>query len=175
VTTDRRCPACGSLVRPDAGWCSLCHADLRTDEEKAAARPAPEWVETAGSPEHSDEATVPDWATELAAVAPEPRGRHARPAGGSEPDVPAAAVAGPATSGLALSPAAADVDAALAKAGVDVQSMLSLLAAGEPDPLAPLTGRLASKGSRAVAATAATVALLAIGILAMFALGSFVH
>ncbi len=187
MTTERRCPGCSSLVRPDAEWCSLCHADLRTEEQKAAARPAPEWVEPVVDPGPSPEVAAPDWTDELAAAAA-PRGRHARPAGAaqsSEPaDTAARPVAGPVPArpavghGAGTSPVSAvsaDADAALAKAGVDVQSMLSLLAAGEPDALSPITGRLSSKGSRAAAAAVATVALIAVAILAMFVIGSFIH
>jgi hypothetical protein len=173
VTTDRRCPECGSLARPDAGWCSLCHADLRSEEEKAAARPEREPTGTAD--EEPLSTYVPEWASR-----PDPtpatnatRGRHARPVDGPEPVGAAGAAA--LTTLVASSTAATDADAALAKAGIDVQSMLSLLAAGEPDSLSPITGRLSSKGSRAIAATVATVALIAFGIIAMFVLGSFVH
>jgi len=41
---DARCPGCGSLVRHDALWCTLCHADLRPAEpvtaEPVTAEPA---------------------------------------------------------------------------------------------------------------------------------------
>lgn len=187
MTTERRCPECSSLVRPDAEWCSLCHADLRTEEQRAAARPAPEWVEPAVDPDPSPSpaAAAPDRTAELAAVAA-PRGRHARPAGstdGAQPadpadgaqPVPGPVPARPAVGLGSTSAMSADADAALAKAGVDVQSMLSLLAAGEPDALSPITGRLSSKGSRAVAAAVATVALIAVAILTMFVIGSFIH
>ncbi len=180
MTTERRCPGCSSLVRPDAAWCSLCHADLRSAEEKAAALPESEPVEAlpALDPVRSPDPT--GWADELAAAAaPGPRGRHARPGAPADPPVVVQAPGPFGARGVMATGATAstvtDADAALAKAGVDVQSMLSLLAAGEPDPLAPITGRLSSKGSRAVAATLATVALIVVGILTMFVLGSFVH
>ena len=86
------------------------------------------------------------------------RGRHARPAcppAARRPTGRPSRSPAPGPLGRPAATAAgatcvdrhADADAALAKAGVDVQSMLSLLAAGEPDALAPITGRLASKGS----------------------------
>ncbi len=185
MTTERRCPDCSSLVRPDAEWCSLCHADLRTEEQKAAARPAPEWAEPALDPEPAPEVAAPDPTAELAAAAT-PRGRHARPPGTAQTSEPADGAGSPVAGPVLTHPAVglgagstsamtADADAALAKAGVDVQSMLSLLAAGEPDALSPITGRLSSKGSRAVAAAVATVALIAVAILTMFVIGSFIH
>ena len=68
-----------------------------------------------------------------------------------------------------------DPDAVLAQAGVDVEAMMSLLAAAQTKPLAPISGRLANKGSRAIAAVVAVVALTALGILVMSVLGLFVH
>jgi hypothetical protein len=198
VTTGTRCPACGSMARPDASWCSLCHADLRSEEEKAAARPPEPWVdETVEAPEwvHAPTSDVVDGpdatstvsttdatdgtdATDEAALAAERRGRHARPSDGTAlaitPDVTmAGAVAtmpgAPAPSG----PTAADV--ALIKAGVDVDAMMSLLAADQSKPLPALSGRLANKGNRALAAVVAVVTLTALGVLAMTLLGLFVH
>jgi len=80
----------------------------------------------------------------------------------------------PAAPAPASSVAESRVDAVLAEAGVDVQALLARLAA-EPDPLAPLTGRLSSSGSRAMVIAVGTSVLIAVGILTMFILGSFVH
>ncbi len=147
--TGSRCPSCGSLRRPNADWCSLCHADLRSEEEKAAARPVRE------EPEQPHELVDPaavsgtdrdatDWAAELAAlsVTTAPRGRHARPpAPAAEPSLPITrrGMPAPASTTPASPVAESRVDAVLAEAGVDVQALLARLAA-EPDPLAPLTG-----------------------------------
>jgi ribosomal protein L40E len=32
---ERRCPTCGALVAPDAGWCGQCYTDLREREPQA--------------------------------------------------------------------------------------------------------------------------------------------
>jgi hypothetical protein len=36
-TSERRCPACGALVAPDAEWCGQCFMSLRTADEPAGA------------------------------------------------------------------------------------------------------------------------------------------
>ena len=41
MTSEPRCPSCSALVRPGAAWCSLCHADLRPHDERAAEDPQP--------------------------------------------------------------------------------------------------------------------------------------
>lgn len=181
------------MVRPDAAWCSLCHADLRTQEERAAARPPEPWVADVVE-------EVPAWASGSAAAAgaapadlaadlalAERRGRHARqapaasavtdPAAGRTADPQPAAVQATAELATVGSPVLGlpDPDAVLAHAGVDVEAMMSLLAAAQTKPLAPISGRLASKGSRAIAAVVAVVALTALGILVMSVLGLFVH
>jgi hypothetical protein len=187
VTTGTRCPACGSMVRPDASWCSLCHADLRSEEEKAAARPPEPWLDEsveapvwAPAPQQVEPVSDPVAAAVTAgttATEAERRGRHARPAEA----VPRAAaavstdehVAPPETA--AASAVASNADAALAKAGVDVEAMMSLLAADRSMPLPSLSGRLASKGNRAIAAVIAAVGLIAVGIVVMTLLGLLVH
>jgi hypothetical protein len=192
VTTGTRCPACGSMVRPDASWCSLCHADLRSEEEKAAARPPEPWLD--------DPAPAPDWAnvapsTELPTAADvtvvadaaevNSRGRHARPASETavtttpaptnEPQPAAASTTTvPELSGQSTV-STPNPDAVLTKAGVDVDAMMSLLAADQSKPLTPLSSRLTNKGNRAIAAIIAAVALICLGIVAMTLAGLVVH
>jgi hypothetical protein len=199
VTTDLRCPECGSLVRPGAGWCTLCHADLRSEEEKAAAKAmagSPSWEDdtTVGSDRTADGRTADaaggeatDWAAELAALnepalagpvpAPAPsRGRHARPA--SERPVINPQAHRPALASRQQpdpEPELSAADAALAEAGVDVAPMLELLAGNEARPLVPMADRLTDKGSRAVAVLVGTAVLISVGVLVMFMVGSFLH
>jgi hypothetical protein len=196
------------MVRPDASWCSLCHADLRSEEEKAAARPpepwldepaaeVPTWVQAADpAPDHvpvaattgitSAEMTSADTAsaamTSADMAAAERRGRHARPSAGpsGEPQTVVPVGAASPVAAAESSPVATDVsgpspDAVLTKAGIDVEAMMSLLAADQTKPLPSLSGRLASKGNRAIAAVVAVVALTAVGIVVMTLLGLFVH
>ena len=201
MTTDLRCPGCGSLVRPEAGWCSLCHEDLRSEEDKAAALRVEEWATVPAAP---DQGT--DWDAELSALAADPdegpavlrgdpgvrgdpgshepsaevpvpvRGRHAKPAQSAPVPLdhsatPTADAPGTAGAGTDLS----EVDLVLAKAGIDVRGMLELLAANEPPPLGPLSGRLVTKSQRTIAILVAALALTAAGLLVMFVLGLFVH
>ena len=35
-----RCPSCGSRLRPEESWCSLCHHNLLTDKPVEVAEPA---------------------------------------------------------------------------------------------------------------------------------------
>jgi len=182
------------MVRPDASWCSLCHADLRSDEEKAAARSSvPAWGEEAG-PDPASWAPTELLTARTAAATPteaeveteveERRGRHARhaaPVGtapaGTAPVATAPVGAEPGGIGLpaAGSVGGSDPDAVLAKVGVDVDAMMSLLASDQSKALTPLSSRLSSKGNRAIAVLVAAGALTAGGILLMTVLGLFVH
>ncbi len=145
-----RCPHCSSAIRPGAAWCSLCHADLRSDEERAAAEPAP--VEVAEELERDDELERDE---ELETSPARVGGRHARR--GS---------AGPADA-VAMS---AEPDPL---AEVDVESMLAAL--GGQDPLAGVAGRFSSKANIAMFAFGGAALLTVLGLLAMFVLGSFLH
>jgi len=204
VTTGTRCPACGSMVRPGSSWCSLCHADLRSEEEKAAARPpepwlddtveAPLWAPAPRSAVVDDGApgptyaTAPEpagWATETVTAtttetesATERRGRHARPAEAAPTSASSGSTidhaAGPASAG-STAVAGPSADAVLTEAGVDVQAMMSLLAADQTTPLPSLSGRLAYKGNRAIAAVLAAVGLIVVGVVVMTVLGLLVH
>ena len=195
MTTGTRCPACGCMVRPDAGWCSLCHADLRSEEEKAAARPpepwsdetveAPAWAHVPSSALADDPSTASTAdAAAAAALAADRRGRHARPSeqapepSGHDvrtaPDV-TSALGVTTTHDVARSAVVTSADAALIKAGVDVDAMMSLLAADQAKPLPALSGRLANKGNRAIAAVLAVVTLTAVGVVVMTVLGMFLH
>jgi hypothetical protein len=108
-----------------------------------------------------------------AAAEPAPtvnRGRHARP--GAAPTLAAAGEAAP----TQTAPAALDpVDAALAEAGIDVDTMLELLAANEPRPLEPLRHRFADKGTRTVMITGAVCVLTVVSLVAMWLLGALLH
>ena len=183
TTTPLRCPECTSLVRAGSPWCSLCHADVRSDEDKAAALAETALLEAAVEPPVRE--PVP-------AGAEAPRGRHARPsnlplsahsatnsatAAGSTalataPGSSSAPVAE--SDGAVTSTETEDKIAELKQAGVDVDGMLQLLASTSgTDPLNGLVERLSSKGSRAVAVLVAAAALTAIGIGMMFLLGTF--
>ncbi len=207
MTTGTRCPDCGSMVRPDSSWCSLCHADLRSEEERAAARPpVPSWAEelVPETPVWASTAAPPVAPEVAPATAPtaEPardvadgsahRGRHARPAAetGAVSTLPSTLASTlPSTVQSTVEPSeqspveparvpvaiGSDADSALAKAGVDVEAMMSLLAADQSKPLTPLSSRLSSKGNRAIAVLVAVAVLTAGGILLMSVLGLFLH
>lgn len=191
TTTPLRCPECSSLVRAGSPWCSLCHADVRSDEEKAAALAETALLEAAvESPLHEP---VPAGVEAAGAGAQAPRGRHARPSTlplSAHSATSSAAAAG--STALATAPGSSsapvaesdgpassteteDKIAELKQAGVDVDGMLQLLASTSgTDPLNGLVERLSSKGSRAVAVLVAAAALTAIGIGLMFLLGTFI-
>jgi hypothetical protein len=195
IPTDARCPDCGSLVRDGMAWCTLCHADLRSPEEKEAARLESSLVLVSGtggigsSGPAADE-QLPAAADPADAAPVSSRGRHARPSSTTQlpavlavaPPAAAAALTHPAASSLdalqaATAAAAAESEAKLAElrqAGIDVDGMFQMLAADKSAD--PLTGfvqqRLGSKGSRAVAILVASAALTSLGILVMYVLGS---
>ena len=194
TTTPLRCPDCSSLVRAGSPWCSLCHADVRSDEEKEAARAETALLESAVDPTVLVALATGVEATATAAEAP--RGRHARPSTLPLTALPLAAdgpsragatalatapgrradtVADPTADdgGPATSTETEDKIAELKQAGVDVDGMLQMLASTSgTDPLNGLVERLSSKGSRAVAVLVAAAALTVIGIALMFVLGT---
>jgi hypothetical protein len=174
-------------------WCTLCHADLRSEEEKQAAMPEQALLLVPAAAA-AEEQGVPQaaQATDHPVVS---RGRHARAAAPvADGSVPAALATAPSRPGATLDPAGvaalpdlssdqvaaalnAETEAKLAElreAGIDVDGMLQVLAADKDRD--PLTGfvqqRLGSKGSRAIAILVASATLTALGILVMFALGS---
>ena len=160
-----RCPHCASAVRPGASWCSLCHSDLRSDAERAAAAPAS--VAPSPEPEHLPEpehvrdlelqlATsaalgTPSTATEAESSAT-PSGRHARRTGSA---------ADPYGSGDPL-------------AQVDVESMLAVLAS-DSATLTGVAGRFSSKANVALFAFGGAALLTVLGLAAMFVLGSLMR
>jgi hypothetical protein len=196
TTTDLRCPECSSLVRAGMSWCSLCHADVRSEEEKEAARAEAALLVGSGvtvsdvtlsdvtlSDVTLSDVAVHDVTSELAIVdheSPAPtRGRHARPSAVSHEPVPirpvepvatgeSAGVAGPATS--------AETQHKLEElkaAGIDVDEMLHMLASDDDSgPLKGLVDRISSKGSRAIAVMIGATVLTVIGFGLMFVLGS---
>lgn len=191
TTTPLRCPECSSLVSAGSPWCSLCHADVRSDEEKAAALAETALLEAAV--ESPLREPVPAGVEAAGAGAQAPRGRHARPSTlplNAHSATNSAAAAG--STALATAPGSSsapvaesdgpassteteDKIAELKQAGVDVDGMLQLLASTSgTDPLNGLVERLSSKGSRAVAVLVAAAALTAIGIGLMFLLGTFI-
>jgi len=156
VTTEPRCPTCGSLVRPGADWCSLCHADLRPVAEAAAVDPV------GVDPVVADHAAVeapPIEVTSAAAatVGASHRGRHARSSVDEHPSGASAA------------------DLALAKAGIDSSTVAAMLAADGSKPLSVAAGRIADRQQKVVAIVVGTVGLMAVGFLVLYVLGSFVH
>ncbi len=205
MTTDLRCTACGSLVRPGAGWCSLCHEDLRSEEEQAAARAqARPWEaevaeaeaaeaeaagdEAAGIESARTETAGTETADETVTVAAG-SGRHRRHAAAAaagtgtatatapRPDIAPADASAEATASQPATLASASLAslASLADAGIDVDGMLELLAANEPHPLGPLHEKLADKTTRIVAVLVAVSVLTGLSLLIMFLLGSRMH
>jgi len=203
TTADPRCPDCGSLVRTGMSWCTLCHADLRSQEEKDAARLESSLLLVAGGAQDTQDgaevqelvsahlgatsAAAGPTATAAAPTGP-PRGRHARASAPLATGVPlTSGEAGPAQAPTAdlsfdaiAAATAAESEAKLAElreAGIDVDGMLAMLAADRGhDPLAGFVSeRLGSKGSRAIVILVASAALTSIGVLVMFALGSIIH
>jgi hypothetical protein len=62
--SDSRCPQCAAIVRPDARWCSLCHASLGQSP-----------VADLGNPSGSDPSPADPAGS---SAAPRARGRHAK-------------------------------------------------------------------------------------------------
>lgn len=180
-------------------WCTLCHADVRSEEEKEAARLEAEQISGAGIMLPAELVLSP--AESLVAAAP-PRGKHARPSTlSSLPALPApaappalgrlAALAGNGVPARVAGAGSVDVDeldapagpstsveteqklAELREAGIDVDGMLAMLSSSaSADPLHGLVDRLSSKGSRAIAVIVASTALTAVIFGLMFLLGS---
>jgi hypothetical protein len=188
TTTQTRCPECSSLVRPGMAWCTLCHADLRSEEEREAARAEADLVlaHSGASADEEDSALVTDTAPQAAPVAS--RGRHARPGPAvvAPPAALPAATAGrtdveldpDAAAAATAAATAAETDAKLAElqaAGIDVESMIAMLAIDRrSDPVSTFVEqRLSTKGSRAIAIIVASVTLTSLGILSMYVLGTF--
>lgn len=184
TTTELRCAECGSLVRAGDQWCSLCHADLRSDEEKEAARLEAEQLASAGITLPTD--ALVDASTNTVGAAAAPRGRHARPSvevgvAAHRPTLTAAPATSADLPGLTASVStiatAAETEEKLAElkeAGVDVDGMLQMLASSSVGgPLDGLIDRVSSKGSRAIVVIVASTVLTALGIGLMFLLGSF--
>jgi hypothetical protein len=166
VTTEPRCPACGSLVRPGADWCSLCHADLRPAPERT---PEPALVDVAP--------------VEAAPV--ESHAVHAAPAGplavDAVQDEVSTAVGGPRRGRHARATVeehasgASPADVALAQAGIDAGTVAAMLAADGSRPLASAADRIADRQHRLLAVVGGMAALTAVGFLVLYVFGSFVH
>lgn len=62
--SDSRCPQCAAIVRPDARWCSLCHASLGTAT-------GTELLDTSGLVSTTEDPAA-------SSAAPRVRGRHAK-------------------------------------------------------------------------------------------------
>jgi len=172
-----RCPHCASAVRPGAQWCSLCHSDLRSDAERAAAAP----VAVAPSSEPEPE-RVPDLELQLAtsaalgtaptaaeAESSAPSGRHARralAAPGTRPTAPL---------GDGLTATAGDAEGQVDPlAQVDVEGMLAALAS-DSSALTGVAGRFSSKANVAMFAFGGAALLTVLGLAAMFILGSLLR
>jgi hypothetical protein len=170
-----RCPRCAALVRADAAWCGLCHADLRpapAQEPTPAAPPVvvtgPETVvqPVAASMPATDRRVDPDELLALlvaaggsGASAAQPaaarrRGRHARPdPEGTDLD-PAGSPPAPEASGVVETGPLAGVD-------------LSVLATPASDPVSAWSRRLQTPGAK-VAVMVGGVAI--VGVLGLLML-----
>ena len=143
-----RCRACGSRLRPDDAWCTLCLTRVAPEEPEAVAPAGPEAAEAAAEPEAGEAAAE--------AEAAEPEGAEA------------ADVAGPRTP--------ADVDPAeAARREAEAERMLAELSATEsravPSRLAAL-----NPGGRAggvVLALLGGVVVLAVLMAGMAVAGRF--
>lgn len=89
MPTLTRCPACGATVPENAGWCSLCHADLRP-EPAPAPRVAPASDVVPGAQAMAGDVAVPasgrhrrqDDVDDEPAPAPAPRRSRSRASSG---------------------------------------------------------------------------------------------
>jgi len=145
---DLRCPGCQAHVAQDAEWCSLCYADLRP------APPEPEPLPDTSTPEAAgaNVAVAADGVPAVDLPGGAPSGRHGRrrkpPATGAAEE-----------SGMQLD-------------GVDVDAMLAQLALETGSGLAPIAGRLESKGSKAIVITGGVVVVGLALFLLMTVLGA---
>ena len=92
-TLQTRCPQCGALLRDDAAWCTLCHADLRPPPP--APEPAPVQLPDAALPAVApstqiDPLTAPFDQIVAAALADEAAAEAARAAAEAAAAVPVA-------------------------------------------------------------------------------------
>jgi hypothetical protein len=152
TSSDLRCPQCSAHISPDAGWCTLCYADLRPPVAPPPLEAGPE----------------PDPAAELAADADpgvdidqDGRGKHARSATAYDDAVPRQA--------------SAPLDeASAAEFEARANEMLAMLAAESGRPLGQWADRLDTTASRVVAGLIGLVVLATAGLLVMTVLGHFV-
>lgn len=152
TSPDLRCPQCSAHISSDAGWCTLCYADLRVPPEPpppSAIEPAPGG---AAGPELEDPA---------AGLDEQGRGRHARSATSYDDQATREAPA-------------PDDEAASVDIEARAEQMLAMLAAENGRPLGPWADRLDSTTSRVVAGLVGLVVLAVAGLLVMTVLGHFV-
>ena len=139
-TLDSRCPQCGALLRGDAAWCTLCHADLRPPPPAPEPAPAEPVVVL-------DPLTAPlEDVLAQAAYAPPPV------AAAPGPDPVTAPAAGEVVVEVATERDAAAEQARRDElAELDDDVMFAMLRAQSQDPLLAKFGdKYSSKGSRAV-------------------------
>jgi hypothetical protein len=156
TSPDLRCPQCSAHIRPDAGWCTLCHADLRVPPEQ----PAPPAVEDA--PDGDSAVELGSDAAPAATQDSAGRGKHARSATTYDDDAVPREVGEPRD------------EAAVAEAEARADQMLAILAAESGNPLGPWANHLESTTSRVVAGLVGLVVLVIAGLLVMTVLGHFV-
>ena len=148
--TDARCPQCSAVVRAGSSWCTLCHADLRPAEERAAAVTVVEPVETATA-----------------------RGRHARHA---RPAADAPVETTMVTTEPELVEAAQPVDPSKPVHSIedlDLEAMFAQLAAEHADPLlSDLPGRLGTKSTKTMVIVGGATAVTLGALVFMVILGS---
>ena len=138
TTTELRCPECGSLVRAGVSWCSLCHADVRSDEEKEAARLEAEQLASAGIPRRQADARSTRRPTRSSSLR-RPAGAPRRLPSAVPPSTPTRSVAAltPDEAGPDSAETSAETEEKLAElrqAGVDVDGMLQMLAVEQRRP-----------------------------------------
>jgi hypothetical protein len=174
-----RCPRCAALVRAEAAWCGLCHADLRpppapepAPEPVGPARTAPEAAAAPAAPDAAGRRVDPDELLSLlvaaggsgASISPQAtsrrRGRHARP----EPEG-----ADLASAGFLPSPDASPVLETGPLAGVD----LSVLATPVADPVSAWSRRLQAPGAKVAVMVGGVAIVGVIGLLMLTLAGLF--